>query len=81
MAQSPRPPGCPGGAVGSARKSGLEPRFSKALSPKNQFPAFLRRQRHIETICRTPRVVSELLRAIGADVFPAAPLFALEGGQ
>ena len=24
---------------------------------------------------------AELLRAIGADVFPAAPLFALEGGQ
>jgi len=48
MSAAPLPPGFrPGGAAGSAGKSGLEHRSSKALPPKNQFPAYLRRQRHV----------------------------------
>jgi hypothetical protein len=64
MRELPSAQGCDlGGAA--AIESGLERRFNKPLRPKSQYPDNLRRQRQIEHICRTPRLVAELLAEIG----------------
>ena|ERR1700676_734402 len=89
--------------------SGLELRLNTRSQPKSQYPDYLRRQRQVEKICRTPRLVAELLaeigrhhgieadvgrrveryaaidpgilRAVGGDRFPAAPMRLVEGGR
>jgi hypothetical protein len=61
--RAPRRPGLrPGRAAGI--ESGLEHRFNTRLPLKSQYPAQLRRQRQVEQICRTPRLVAELLTEI-----------------
>jgi hypothetical protein len=60
MVEAPLPPGLrPGGAADD--RSGLEHRLSKLPQQKSQYLVQARRQRHVERICRTPRLVAELL--------------------
>jgi hypothetical protein len=45
--------------------SGLGYRLDTLPPQKSQYPRQLRRQRHVERICQTPRLVAELLAEIG----------------
>ena len=60
--KAPRPAGEPDRAAGI--ESGLEHRLNTRPQPKSQYPAQMRRQRHVERICRIPRLVAELLDEI-----------------
>jgi hypothetical protein len=44
---------------------GQEHCLDTTANQKSQYPAYLRHQRHVETICRIPRLVAELLAEIG----------------
>jgi hypothetical protein len=109
MSVAPRWPGLRPGQAAETKTTGLGHPLNRDFPPKSQYPAYLRRQRHVETICRIPRLVGELLdeiarhydiaddidarlekfagldlellRALGADVFPARPLHVIGGGS
>jgi hypothetical protein len=104
MAKAPRRPELRSGRAAGVN-SGLEHRLDTLPPQKSQYPRQLRRQRQVERICQTPRLVAELLaeigrhhgvaddidrrlerygrlstdllHALGADRFPAAPIWAV----